>query len=588
MLTNVGLAMFNNWRSRCTSEELQEKQRAFQKAAQQRNSERMLQLLREGQAINEEIEKELHSDRLKNIETDFDDLITKVFASQAIQSWPLRVLPMVMKNESLGTKIFHAQDSIALHCIFTPSNSATFNRAVFAGIDQGLEKFCNNNLNDMSAHPVIYYSGAWRSNTAPTGPEISLLKSKLPNIPTLVITPFFPPDKDMVIQVYLWGVGTEQYLEITLKDLSYSYNRNTEFDEDLINTTIEEFVPFIACTIGYLSDSYFWSFYGRSPILPSLLSIGAINTDGMASLLKGSKEQYTALIPQSLDSSMHIKPFDIERQLNLFEGIMPILEESDRIRLFVQITEAFFNERGILPKNESACIDWCDLPILSRLYSLSLNLAAESESKNISSVIESVIKRYSPTTQTVITLSLQDVLINARELFSTSTNDDTLHIFINKEEHSVLVYYDSSAFCYNAQKYFASVKYNCNRFLLPPEFLKKTHLSVIKDKISKLVQDMAFQCTDNAFFTILSFDDVIDLCKSKVNGGIKECEIIRNIREQDITIEHPRFTNDELAHMLLCRVWLHSGEQVEFLTFADDLSVDFKRVFGDSNIIKVS
>ena len=130
VLANVGLQLFNNWRSTNTNQALQQKHQEFQQASLERNHERMMQLLREGHTMQEQIEHEMHKTRIENIGEDFDKLIQRVFQQHALQKWPLSVLPMVMKNQSLGSYRANSDENIALHVIFTPSNCDNFNASI--------------------------------------------------------------------------------------------------------------------------------------------------------------------------------------------------------------------------------------------------------------------------------------------------------------------------------------------------------------------------------------------------------------------------------------------------------------------------
>ena len=208
VLTNVGLQLFNNWRNTQTSDEMRRKQQEFQRAAQERNQERMMQLLREGQTMQEKWEAENHKNRVEDIEKDFKKLLERTFLQHALQSWPLRVLPMVMKNQSLGNLRKNNGENIALHVILTPSNSDNFNTTVFPKIELGLEAFFNRHWNTMSSHPVIFYGGAWKSNMAPEQTEIDSLKANLQHLPVLMITPYFTPDEgELVFNINMWGMG---------------------------------------------------------------------------------------------------------------------------------------------------------------------------------------------------------------------------------------------------------------------------------------------------------------------------------------------------------------------------------------------
>ena len=68
-----------------------------------------------------------------------------------------------MRGQSFGT-LFNGSKSIAMHCIFTPSNCNNFNEAVYTEIDMQLESLCNERWNVMTTHPVAYYGGSWRSD----------------------------------------------------------------------------------------------------------------------------------------------------------------------------------------------------------------------------------------------------------------------------------------------------------------------------------------------------------------------------------------------------------------------------------------
>ena len=75
MAVNVGASVFNNWRNNKQSHKLQEKQQEFARAAAERNKQRMWQLMREGQELALEMERETHENRLEDIRNDFDKIL---------------------------------------------------------------------------------------------------------------------------------------------------------------------------------------------------------------------------------------------------------------------------------------------------------------------------------------------------------------------------------------------------------------------------------------------------------------------------------------------------------------------------------
>lgn len=314
VLANVGMQIFNNWRNTQSSNEIRKKQQEFQLAAQKRDHERMLQLLHEGQELQKQREAENHIQRIQYINEDFDNLVTRTFYQQALPSWPLTVLPMVMKNQSLGSFRNKSDENIALHVILTPSNSTTFNTNVFPQIELGVEAFCNRYWNNLSEHPIIFYSGAWKSNKAPLQPEIDQLRASLRHLPVLMITPYFSKDGEFVFNINMWGMGEkhmriggqsdintrETRIEPTEQELSKckAYTLDTDYDDELKTITIREFVPYLQCMIGYLADVYFWSAHNRTPILPTLTAISALKITGKQQ--KDLEEGYSSLYKLNL------------------------------------------------------------------------------------------------------------------------------------------------------------------------------------------------------------------------------------------------------------------------------------------------
>lgn len=272
---SIGAQLFNSWQANKKTEELQARQREFQKAAQRREFDRMRQLQREAAQLVLEIEADVHKQRLEDIEANYDDVVKQFSTEIAIKKWPLKVLPFVMRGESFGT-FFNGSKSIALHTILTPSNCDRFNEAVYMDIDLQLEAACNEHWNAQTSHPIAYYGGAWRKPTLDLD-HIDLLKTQLKNVPTVVITPYFGPQ--LYFKVKMWGMGkdTEVKIELPKNLFSYEYEKGMNYspkDEspkgDLIDTTIEEFVPYLECLIGYIADTYFWEMYKVVPLLPNI------------------------------------------------------------------------------------------------------------------------------------------------------------------------------------------------------------------------------------------------------------------------------------------------------------------------------
>lgn len=287
MVASIGMQFFNNYANNKKNEEIQEKQREFQRAAAEHDFERMRKLQAESAKLALELEEEVHKERVEDINNNYDALLDNFAHSFAIQNWPLNVLPFVMKGESFGTLFNGTTQSVNMHCIFTPSNCEWFNKNFYDDIDLRLEAEMNNKWNAQTTHPIVYYGGAWNRRSMNKGisfpnsvdlDDIELLRIKLKDVPVVVITPYFDPW--LHFKVRLWGMGKDSEtpyridiphgddIEFSQRIFSYNYHKDDiEITEDFENTTIEEFVQYLECLIGFIADKYFWSMYRILPVL---------------------------------------------------------------------------------------------------------------------------------------------------------------------------------------------------------------------------------------------------------------------------------------------------------------------------------
>lgn len=306
VLANVGLQIYNNWCGNRQNEQLRQKREEFEQAALERNTQRMWQIMREGQTLTLELEEQRHQQRLKDLQGEVDNLLHSMAYSATINNWPLNVLPIVMKNQALGNLLARQEETVALHCILTPSNSHSFNTSVFPLIEEALETYCNQHWSIASDHPILFYSEAWKSNTHPTEVQIASMRTALSNLPTLLITPEFrPTDGKLVFQVRIWGVGVSSSDEFSIPEIlpaefqrDYIVTLDYAHDKELVSEVLEDLVPYLQCLIGYMADTYFWSSLGKVPVLPRLLADGSINTDGMSFLQEESVKYYIDLLEE--------------------------------------------------------------------------------------------------------------------------------------------------------------------------------------------------------------------------------------------------------------------------------------------------
>lgn len=341
ILANVGLQIYNNWCGSRQNAALQQKREEFERAAKDRNTEHMWRLMREGQELTLQLEKEKHADRLNELKDEVDRLLEKLTYETTISNWPLKVLPIVMKNQAFGNLLANQEENVAMHVIFTRSNYDKFNKLVYPIIEKQLEQYCDKHWSTMTDHPILFYSGAWKPMVNPTDVQVMAMREELKNLPTLLITPFFRPnDGKLVFQLHMWGVGANSTDKFDVPEIepksdefhfqrTYTNQQDYEDEIGLLDEIVEDLVPYLECMIGYMADTYFWASSGLAPHLPMLVTNGTINTDGMKYLISDSREYYDQLLLTREENAKE-NPFMQENLLNLYEGSAELWDKNTK------------------------------------------------------------------------------------------------------------------------------------------------------------------------------------------------------------------------------------------------------------------
>lgn len=395
MVASIGMQFFNNYANSDKNKEIQDKQREFQKAAAEHDFERMRKLQAESAKLALELEAEVHKERAEDINSNYDALLENFAHSFAIQNWPLNVLPFVMKGESFGSLFKGTTKSVNMHCIFTPSNCDWFNRMFYDDIDLRLEAEMNNNWNAQTTHPIVYYGGGWNRRTVlPHGisipnlidlDDIGLLETNLKNVPVMVVTPYFDPW--LHFRVKIWGMGKDSEvpfridiphgadIEFSKRVFSYDYNKDMkeEMTEDFINTTIEEFVPYMESLIGFVADKYFWGMY---KVLPHLIDIKRMEILPITMQIAYDVQ---------LEKYTHRSAYNIEKALDYCH----IYKKQQAKKKVLFVLEKYFYEKGMeydtsksVYSNYTDCqIHLSDIPVIGKLQEF--GYLSEDEMRNL-------------------------------------------------------------------------------------------------------------------------------------------------------------------------------------------------------------
>lgn len=416
ILANVGLQIYNNWCGSRQNAALQQKREEFERAAKDRNKEHMWRLLREGQEIALQLENEKHADRLKELKDEVDHLLEKLTYETTISNWPLKVLPIVMKNQAFGNLLANQEENVAMHVIFTRSNYDKFNKLVFPIVEKQLEQYCDKHWSTMTDHPILFYSGAWKPVVNPTDVQVTAMREELKNLPTLLITPFFRPnDGELVFQLHMWGVGansTDKFdvPEIEPTEFQRPFNNQDDYDneEGLLEEIVEDLVPYLECMIGYMADTYFWSSAGLVPHLPLLLTSGAINTDGLKYLVEEAKDYFERLSKEEKQYAKY-QPFTGKKVLNLYDGMSCFYQNDCRKAKLESIFISYCSQHTACDYHSmEKCLDVNnfakeDLPFIYKFCSLYQYDSYQKELEEILSVLEAIDFDYSILESTDIT-----------------------------------------------------------------------------------------------------------------------------------------------------------------------------------------
>lgn len=439
MVASVGMQFFNNFANSKKNKALQERQREAQKAAAEHDFDRARRLQAEAAKLALELEKETHDFRVKDIEDSYDSLLDNFAHSFTINNWPLNVLPFIMKGESFGSLIPGSTKSISMHCILTPSNCSWFNEYFYDDLDLRLEAEMNQNWNAQSSHPIVYYGGSWnrrKKNGNFTVVEnidlddIELLRRKLKSIPTMVVTPYFDPM--LHFRVQLWGMGKDNDVPFRI-DISkendnfenriFSYNycidEVPEETDDFFNTTMEEFVPYLECLIGFVADKYFWSMYSIAPQLPILISFISKSSQ----LLEAYSDNYKSLL------STNSNGIDNRKILALFSGIKPLINKVDQEEFLSNQLDRLSEKYGISNFSKSnlmlKCLSTEDVTYLKELSEF---LPSGANKAFIEEYLVSLSNRVACNLIHAEDITFLSVLDLAKELYLQFDNDIKIEI----------------------------------------------------------------------------------------------------------------------------------------------------------------
>ena len=312
---------FNHKQSSKQMKKLQALQQEYEGALQTDGFERAWDKYNQLCALQKEVEKELHQRRIDNIEQSFNRYLDITAYSQALKNWPLRVLPFVIKDESLFSNgSVDTNNKIALHCLLTRGNDDNFNKAVFRELEVRLSKHFNLFWGAASSHLILFYSGAWKE-LHDAGAVVDNLYNQLEQLPTIVISPWIDENNEFYFKVSVWGIPNVEMRNTIYKPEGITFQfkqKQAEYTKEDIQQILSELNPALTAFIGYIADQYYWRYSNIAPLLPKLIEAEMVALP--ANISVDFKQQYIDLLENYISDadSMILHP---ELSLGLCESL---------------------------------------------------------------------------------------------------------------------------------------------------------------------------------------------------------------------------------------------------------------------------
>ncbi|NVO11903.1 MAG: hypothetical protein HXX16_18240 [Bacteroidales bacterium] len=461
----------NYKRSSNHNKKLQLLQQEYEVAIQNEGFERAWDKHEQLCALQKEIEKELHQRRLENIEQSFNRYLDNAAYSQALKNWPLRVLPFVMKDESICCdKANDSNAKIALHCLLTRSNDDNFNKAIFRELEVRLDQSFNQYWGASSTHPILFYSGAWKEKHDASA-IIDNLYNQLEQLPTIVISPWIDENNEFYFKISIWGIPHIEMKNIIYKPEGtvYQFKQGQTYSKEAISQILNELSPIIVAFVGYVADRYCWIFYQIPPKLPSLLINGTVSINDYE--LDSYKKQYLTMFEDYIVKNISNKDDDAksiirlnmqiepERSLELIEEIKKIIP-SDKIKdMLDESLKALFKSRKIQETYKTI-----EELLAADIFTLNdikfLNLFGLNSNDKIKDICRNSIKRITEVTETnnikwqiklQEILSFQEILnwINANMFFAQNATMTAINFRNNNTVMVVFVCDSAKIICNN-------------------------------------------------------------------------------------------------------------------------------------------
>lgn len=319
--------------------ELKRLREEMQKARQEADNDRVLEIQRQEEQLAEEADEEAHIYRSRLIELDYDRWLGSEADKYTVEGWPLKVLPLVMHGGRFGTRI-RGCANIAVHSFLVPSNDFIFNTLLHDGVDLGVERDMNDFWGAQTPHAMCYYGAAWNRRGESESADIEnlteLVHSRVPSLPVISVRPFFI-DGALTLKVWMSGFTPEHIdkIDLTLPDglfeqpVTPALLRELKKEPGALADIARRLSTCISALLGYFSDIYYWNNYRLPLHLPAvfdeLLPEGAVADSMRENLYKFADREFSTVDGKRW---VHEHYDDGRRMLEMLRPILPDVKYS--------------------------------------------------------------------------------------------------------------------------------------------------------------------------------------------------------------------------------------------------------------------
>lgn len=351
-LTSFAVQAGNAWANKKNSEKIMELQRKYQKEALEKNFEESKYLFNQMKEARMQMMEEERIERIRLMRNMHTDNLKSIAYINGLETWPLQIMPLVMKDDDLfGIENTSEESFTPINIIIGPGSDREFQTKIWKKVEGKLAerfvKFWSLNSN----HPVIFYEDAWKNEReVADGIQFSNIHACIPNVPTLVFSPHISSE-GLCISMSHWCItdidpekSYVKNIELTLPTTLHKYAKEDDYstiDSDLL---AEEISDILESTIGYIVDQYMWYKYNINPICPQYLN-------SRYNLNDASRAAFYHSYANMLSESLNSPHFDVVQDIPVILDYCHMIDSFGKGNLAIEITSCKFLGKKEQDKN---------------------------------------------------------------------------------------------------------------------------------------------------------------------------------------------------------------------------------------------